>query len=618
MNTELESCLCIDPMVNIEESYRTKEIVYKSGVNKSIYVYTADSYSDQNWIWNNITPPSLATVTKRGLRIKYSMLVAQTWVTTESQFFLPNAVTTAGAVILPPQAAAPPAPMYGYGIVPRACGVQAAASSIELRLNGSATSLSSNDYACLYPHIIPDDDLRLYSSEMPIQKDDKAKYTTPEYDTLALAWTTFDSKSPFNNAFYNNIPSRGSYLWTEVVGSTVAGAFSYAVYQIELVETLFVSPMLYGKMLNDCSGLANINNLILNVRFQDVNRMISVDPLAYVLPNTGVFVTTAPSITFTVNGGQVTVNRAGGSNPSLLMEYVTQDSILAARMPSTLAYDYELLQPYITNVGTWVNTTADASVTLQSLRLASIPSKLYIYAKPSKGALTAGQIAQTTPDTFLRIKSVSINFNNRVNLLNTFSEADLYNMAVDSGITDTFNEWRYYTGSVCAIDVAKYLCLEADECTGQSNKYSTLQVTVTLSASPLAYAANTVGISYDAYITTVSPGKAFITPSECQYILTGPSSAQVLALTSNLDKVCHQDELPCKALGGNILNTAGKLFKSGLRLFGKITPEHLAMAQNLARSAAGDGMCGGGVVGGGVVGGSTVGGAMMGARNRVY
>ena len=54
----------------------------------------------------------------------------------------------------------------------------------------------------------------------------------------------------------------------------------------------------------------------------------------------------------------------------------------------------------------------------QSLRLSSIPDKLYIFARPSKGGLT-GTISQTTPDTFLRITNLQINYNNRISILYT-------------------------------------------------------------------------------------------------------------------------------------------------------------------------------------------------------
>ena len=69
----------------------------------------------------------------------------------------------------------------------------------------------------------------------------------------------------------------------------------------------------------------------------------------------------------------------------------------------------------------------------QSLRLSSIPDKLYIFARPSKGGLT-GTISQTTPDTFLRITNLQINYNNRISIFGTYTEADLYKMSVRNGL----------------------------------------------------------------------------------------------------------------------------------------------------------------------------------------
>jgi hypothetical protein len=77
---------------------------------------------------------------------------------------------------------------------------------------------------------------------------------------------------------------------------------------------------------------------------------------------------------------------------------------------------------------------------------------------------------------------------------------------------------------------------------------------------------------FDAYIVIESPGKAFITPSDCQFVLTGPSSAEVLALTSSMDKVADHSELDSKQVGGGAFGL-GKLFKSGLNLVKNVDPE---------------------------------------------
>jgi len=167
MNTDLKKVLVIDPVVDVEESYEASEVVYKSGVNKSIYKYTADSNSNQNWIWNNITPPSLTTVVKRDLRIAYSFLVLDSWATAGGVPSVFNAVNNVGAPVTIGAAAQ-------IQVVPRIAPIQSASSSIELRLNGSATSTSINDYVCIYPHIMTPEDMARFSSEMPLQKDNSA------------------------------------------------------------------------------------------------------------------------------------------------------------------------------------------------------------------------------------------------------------------------------------------------------------------------------------------------------------------------------------------------------------------------------------------------------------
>lgn len=595
MNTDLKKVLVIDPVVDVEESYQASEVVYKSGVNKSIYKYTADSNSNQNWIWNNITPPSLTTVVKRDLRIAYSILVLNAWTTAGNQPAVFNAINSAGAPVF-----------IGTNeqiqVVPRISPVQSAASAVELRLNGSATSTSINDYVCIYPHLMTPEDMARFSAEMPLQKDDSAVYNSLEQINGVTNYV--NGRSPFAPYGTNTIiPTRASYVWKQVVAPTVSGSQTYAVYQLDVVEQLFISPMCWADLMDKSAGISNLNNLILNIRFADLNRMISAQ-----LPATNTLqVSCEASLTATLNGGSVTVNQLNYVAPTLLVEYITQDPVLAARQPQTLAYDYSLIQPFISNCGNFNNVTAaNNAFTAQSLRLASIPSKLYLFARPSKSALNTAALAQSIPDTFLRINSVSINFNNRINLFATYTESDLYNMSVKNGLQDTFADWKYNTGSVCVIDVSRDIGLEPDEDVGQANKYSTLQVTVGLSASPLAYAAQTTALQYDFYILVEQPGKAFITASECQYILTGPSSAEVLQLTANLDQKIDHTELEGKGVGGSVFGKVGKLFKSGINAFKGIDPQKVASgveaAQNLMKS----------------VGLGVAGGAMKAKHSRVY
>jgi len=571
MQTDLQPVLVIDPVCDVEESYKATEVVYKSGVNKSIYKYTADSYSDQNWIWNNITPPSLNTVVKRDLRVAYSFLVLNTWTTAGNQPTVFNAINSAGAQTY--------AGTNNYsGCVPRSTPVQSCASSIELRLNGSATSVSINDYACIYPHLMTLDEISKIASEMPLQKDNSAKYT-PSNETGPQDATP-DNRNPFAPYGANtSTASRGSFTCTQLYYDAT-NATGYAVYQFDLVEQLFISPMVWSELMDKSAGLSNLNNLILNCRFSDLNRLVSAN-----LGATNALQLTFQKSIAVVGAPGGIVNGSSFQTPTLLIEYITQDPILAAKQPQTLVYDYSLIQPFISPIGSVVNTTADnTSFTAQSLRLASIPSKLYIFARPSKSALV-GAVAQTTPDSFLRIKNLSINFNNRVNLLATYTEADLWSMSCRNNLQDSFNEWKYHTGSICIVDVVRDLGLESDETDGQSNKYSTLQITATLSASPVAWSAQTSAINYDFYVLVEQPGKAFINASECQYILTGPSASEVLKLTSEMEPRVDHTEIEGKGVGGSVFGKVGKLLKSGVNMFKGVNPEHVAKGVEMAQGA---------------------------------
>jgi len=629
MNTDLKKVLVLDPVVDVEESYMATEAVFKSGINKSIFNYTADSFGDQNIIFNNITPPSLTTVTKRDLRIKYSFAVGVLYATDAGAPNF-NAVNTAGARV----GFNPPTPLSttvvasrSFGVVPRACPLQSAASAIELRINGSATSTSINDYACVYPHILDDATIKSFGSEMPLQKDNSAVYVDPTAYYPAsvvgvtaaaaapIVATVFPGYTDLNSPFApygsnTNIPGRGSFVWTQIIAPTVVGGVanqSYAVYRLTCVEELFISPMVWGSDMDRCAGLALVNNLILNIRFQDVNRMISANvPAGTTLTvSIGANMTLPAASPFSVATGNIT--------PTLLIEYITQDPILAARLPQTIAFDYSLIQPFITSgqLTATTNTTASRQVTIQSLRLASIPSKLFIFARPSKSFLNTSAIAQSTPDNFLRITNISLSFNNRINLFATFSEEDLYQMSVKNGLQDTFNDWKYQGGSVLIIDISRDVMLDSDESEGQSNKYSTVQATITYSASPLAYTGATVATNYDSYVLVEQPGKAFINASECQYLLTGPSAAEVLALTSNLDNKVDHADLKDMGVGGGVFSSVGKLFKSGLQKFKTINPEHVSKGLEMAQGALKS-------LGLGVSGGGVSGGAMRGKHSRVY
>jgi hypothetical protein len=548
---ELEKVLVIDPVTNVEETYKTKEVVYKSNINSSLYRYDADSQSTTNIIFNNITPPSLNTIINRCLKLKYTLYVSVTGTGGVAPTLKANA-TNAGA-------------NFGgvVGVFLADSPIQTSSTAIELRINGSSTSISPNDYVQLYSHMASKDDLNMFSTTYPHQKDNMALYQL-------IANDANNFRAPYQTFNVNtDLQSRASSVWTFT--GTAAGVDSYTV---SVIEDLYLSPMVWGEIANKCSGLANINNLTLNIRINDLRRAVRCQSgTAYTYAAAA-----APFVAITA----ITVDfgPTGGKNAELDLQYITPDPVLSAKMPSVLAYDYDYLQTFISNPSA-DTIGASRQVVLQSVRLPSIPKRIYVYAKPKKSIVNAPPFINTVPDFFLPITGLQVTFNNRINLLANDIPETLYNKSVANGLKDSFYEWQYGCGSIMIIDVAKDLGLEADETSGQSNKYSTLQIRVTVSNSNLAFQGVTAGgagqnlldvAGYDFYILVESPGKAFITPSDCQFVLTGPSSAEVLALTSSMDKVVDHSDLDGKQVGGGAFGL-GKLFKSGLNLVKNVDPE---------------------------------------------
>lgn len=584
---ELEKVLVIDPVTNVEETYKTKEVVYKSNVNTSLYKYTADSQSVTNIIFNNITPPSLNTVINRCLKLKYTLYVDVTNEAGTVPVGKANAINgplVAGVTTGSPVLAAGTAAQIFLADSP----LQTSCTAIELRINGSSTSISPNDYIQLYSHMASKDDLNMFSTTYPHQKDNMAVYlSTDQAANLRAPYKKFNENT--------DLQSRASSVWTLVTSTASTGIDSYTV---EVMEDLYLSPMVWGELCNKCAGLSNTNNLTLNIRIADLKRAVrTISDVNYAYP--------AGITNIAVGFGDGT-----GRNAELELQYITPDPVLAAKMPSVIAYDYDYIQSFITNV---TATSFGSPITFQSVRLPSIPKRLYVYAKPKKSIVQSAIYINTIPDFFLSLVNLKITFNNRINLLANDTPQTLYNKSVANGLKDSFFEWQYGCGSIMIIDVAKDLGLEADECAGQANKYSTLQIEATFSQSNLLFqtanASNmNVASAYDYYILVESPGKAFVTPSDCQFVLTGPSSAEVLALTSSMDKVVDHSDLDGKQVGGGAFGL-GKLFKSGLNLVKNIDPEKVSSGVRAVQNAMG-------AMGLGVAGGGTAGGAMK--HKRVY
>jgi hypothetical protein len=591
----IEKVLEIDPVVDLDYDYKPEDVIRKGPVERTVYVLPSDSLSNSNIVIQNITPPSLTTVTERCFRVQYSLLVGVSFPATSYQNYpfcnavvganvnrawMAAAAGTWGAAAPAYVAGAPaldPAQQTaantfiggatGASVCLRAFPLQSCLTTLVLRLNGNSTSIPSNDLVCLQPFQMDDEEVEYYASEFPAQRDSSPLYAVAD---------SYDNRNPLASWSQNSsTQSRASFNATLIYEALTAGVV-YRVYRYDITEQLAISPLVWGKCY-DAEGLANIVNITMNLRIQDINRAVSAVPFAGYTANPATMSLQCSLQPLTWNG----VLQTAQTQVSLLMQYNTQDPVLSARMGHNLFYDYDYIQTdansnAIPNALT--NGSANGAWTGNTLRINTIPDRVLVYIKPRKGQLT-GIASSLISDTFLGITGLKINYNNRPNLLSTYTQNDLFRMTVKNGIKQSWYEFTQGVGSIICIDVASDLGLNSDEAAGQ-NKFNTIQVSGNYSTAPLVYSQNANQVQYDVMTVVITQGKAIISPNKADFTVGGVSTSEVLALSTSKDNVVAAGlrRHLAHSLGGSFFGKLGKMLHKGLSMAKHIKPEHVEMA----------------------------------------
>lgn len=437
--------------------------------------------------------------------------------------------------------------------------------------------MASNDYISLLPYLLEDEEIQYF--ECPVQRDYGARY---------LATSNNGNRNPFVPSRQNSdVQSRGSFLAT-LISEADANNVVTRVYQWEIVEPVIISPLVWGKCFSE-EGLANIQNITLQMKIQDLQRSISVANAA--LPEN-----TSVKMDFPDN------------NCTLLLNYCTQDPVLAAKMPSTLYYNWDMVQIDANSraIGAALNNTSLAGkFNGNALRLSTIPDKIYVCIKPSKSNFNGSAVSQTTTDTFLRITQLRVQFQNTANILGSFSEYDLWRMSVKNGLKMSWNEWRYSNGSIVVIDVASDLGLKSDQAAGEQS-YNQIKIDGDYDCTPLVYAAQEQAVDYDVMTIIVTPGEAIVTPNLVKYETAGIDASQVLALSTMQDSTVggalHRQ---LSTRGGSLFSNVGKYLHKGLKVL-QDNPDYVSKGAEYARKGLDSLGVGAGITGGIITGGKLV------------
>lgn len=207
---------------------------------------------------------------------------------------------------------------------------------------------------------------------------------------------------------------RGGFRVEVLQNTNTAARLRYTVS-----EPIFLSPLLFGDY-EEC-GFIGVQNMSWNFTIGESSR---------------IFTTSKDNIT----GVTVTFQGAGGVMPTLLVKYISPDSI--QKIPKTVSFPYYDTQRYVTDLNeSFPAATVDAigaprTVQSNNIQLQSVPQKMICFIRRKFGATPWVQ-----PNAYLAITGISLNFNNNAGLLSSASQEDLYYMSVRNGLCMSWTQW---------------------------------------------------------------------------------------------------------------------------------------------------------------------------------
>lgn len=322
------------------------------------------------------------------------------------------------------------------------------------------------------------------------------------------------------------------------------------------------------------------------------------------------------------------------SNTSLLFNFLTPHP--SDLFPARNAVPYweaprfitqpNVLFPLFAPTSTSATAPTIAPLSTSSLQLNQIPDKLIIQVRQPLGSSSWG-----TPDSFLTIKGISINFNNQSGILASATPQDLYRYSVENGYNGSWEEFNGFatvadpttgfgrkiptSGSLLILEFGKDIQLTEDYYASGSLGNFNLQITLQV-ANQFPYA-----ITPEIVIITVNSG-LFVNERGTSSTYTGILTKSDV-LSASAQEPYYQTSVK-RMVGGGFLDSlksvAGKvlphLFKHGKEELGK-SDHPVAKLAHSALGAMGYGSSGGGPSGGGPSGGGPSGGARMRLADRL-
>lgn len=309
------------------------------------------------------------------------------------------------------------------------------------QINNTTTSVNLQDVLPQFQRLNNDVLTQKYNNMTPCMPDmNYAQYAD-------MVNTSSNVMGAYSNAGYNNgLVPRGAFpaeiTYTQYDLSTnhpidpaddnniSKDDDNYCVITVKAIvsEPLFLSPFTWCEPEHNAQGLLGVNNMNFNFSMDStMKRLWSSANLQSTDPNAPYYTVMKAGI----NGGNLFAE-----SPSLLFKFLsTQPS---DKVETKNVCPYMDFPRYLTSQANATDIVAGGTSTLTSsnLQINQIPDKFVICVRKPMTSQGLGD-----SNSFLAIKSVSLNFNNQSGLLSSASQQDLWRMSQENGSEQSWYEF---------------------------------------------------------------------------------------------------------------------------------------------------------------------------------
>lgn len=314
---------------------------------------------------------------------------------------------------------------YGYSDGFPAYPLNQLIQTASATINNSTVSVNQMDVLASTLRCVDKESLHKYNSTTPTVVDQYQKYSdalnTANNNLSAYENGEFSGCIQPNGAF-RLISSSSSFNFT--ANSTDPTNVESTVV-VELCEPLLnLSPFLWSidNQSQNAQGFYGINQITLNLNLGQANRFFRLcDSVTQGYQN--------------LTSRNLTVEIDSFSDTELIFQMLTPPATLM--LPSMNTVPYLQIDRYPSPYNATINSNSTATIVSNSFQLSTIPDRLIIFANSKQ----VQNKSNSDTDSWLPIKSVQLQFNNKAGLLSTMTQQDLYYMSVSNGYSGSWNDW---------------------------------------------------------------------------------------------------------------------------------------------------------------------------------